>query len=303
MKYFNLLIISIIFYSVASCEKEIELDEDQIKPRIVVNSIFSANDTLWINLSESRDILYTNNGTSFNGKLPAITDATAQLLDNNNNVLANFTHTLNGDYYVASPLPVAGNTYKIEAQHPNFDNVSSQSYTPSIVSILSMDTIRLGDRFNIDVVINDDPAEANYYSISIMSQITDTYEIEPGVFETNTNRYFEWICSKDINIVGSSSDETGDNCSRELIFSDKTFNGENYNFKVKTFIYNQVDSYIVVLKSISEDLYKYNSSINKYNQTTDNPFGEPVQVYSNIENGFGVFGGYSEYKDSIIFQP
>jgi len=26
-------------------------------------------------------------------------------------------------------------------------------------------------------------------------------------------------------------------------------------------------------------------------QNKDNPFAEPVQVFSNIENGFGIFGG------------
>ena len=31
-----------------------------------------------------------------------------------------------------------------------------------------------------------------------------------------------------------------------------------------------------------------------------NPFVEPVQVYENITNGYGIFAGYSSYKDSIV---
>ncbi|MBK6525335.1 MAG: DUF4249 family protein [Crocinitomicaceae bacterium] len=29
----------------------------------------------------------------------------------------------------------------------------------------------------------------------------------------------------------------------------------------------------------------------KYQETAGDPFAQPVQVYSNVENGFGIFGG------------
>ena len=46
------------------------------------------------------------------------------------------------------------------------------------------------------------------------------------------------------------------------------------------------------LKSISKDLYFYLLS-KKRNSRSKNPFTEPVLVYNNIENGFGVLGSSS----------
>ena len=45
------------------------------------------------------------------------------------------------------------------------------------------------------------------------------------------------------------------------------------------------------LHNISQDYYYYRRSLELYNQSSDNPFAQPVQVYSNIENGFGIFAG------------
>jgi hypothetical protein len=67
---------------------------------------------------------------------------------------------------------------------------------------------------------------------------------------------------------------------------------------------NQSDSTIIVvsLMSLSEDYFKYKLSLEKYQETAGDPFAQPVQVYSNVENGFGIFGGYSVYRDSLFFE-
>jgi len=57
---------------------------------------------------------------------------------------------------------------------------------------------------------------------------------------------------------------------------------------------------VATLSSVSEDYYKYNVTLAKYEQTQGDPFAQPVQVYSNIENGFGIFGGYSSFSDTLI---
>jgi len=37
----------------------------------------------------------------------------------------------------------------------------------------------------------------------------------------------------------------------------------------------------------------------QYNMAEGNYFNERVQIHTNIENLLGIFGGYSNYKDSI----
>ena len=44
---------------------------------------------------------------------------------------------------------------------------------------------------------------------------------------------------------------------------------------------------------IDPSYYFYSVSKQKYYQADGNPFAEPVQVYNNIENGFGILSAYS----------
>lgn len=44
---------------------------------------------------------------------------------------------------------------------------------------------------------------------------------------------------------------------------------------------------------VSETYYKHLRSALLHEHTQENPFAEPVNIYSNVENGYGVFAGYS----------
>jgi hypothetical protein len=50
----------------------------------------------------------------------------------------------------------------------------------------------------------------------------------------------------------------------------------------------------VTVSTLTPDAYRFLQSKRRYVDTSGNPFAEPVQLFSNIEAGFGVFGGASE---------
>lgn len=56
---------------------------------------------------------------------------------------------------------------------------------------------------------------------------------------------------------------------------------------------------IIELQSISKDLYYYIKSIDGANNITSGLFTEPVQVYSNINDGVGIWGMYASSVDTI----
>ena len=286
----GIFMIPILF---AACEKEVKLKEDEITPRIVVNSIFEAEDTLRINLSESRNILFNNGGV-----LPNLTDANAKLLNSAGNEIGKFVHEGDGIYYLPNFVPKTGQLYKLEVSNDGFADITAENIIPNALAISSVDTSSQVDRMNFDVKFKDNPNEKNYYAMSITAKVSYTYEVEPGVFVTDV---FEdrWICSKDINIEGSSADIDGEICNEELLFNDELFNGTDYTFSCSKYMGGDIDTLVVTLRSISEDLYKYKISYQKYLETNGNPFGEPVQVFSNVENGFGIFAGSSIYSEII----
>jgi hypothetical protein len=45
------------------------------------------------------------------------------------------------------------------------------------------------------------------------------------------------------------------------------------------------------LVNTSEAYFNYLKSFNMYQRASGNPFATPVQVYSNVENGMGIFAG------------
>ena len=295
MKKSIILIISFGFIFLA-CEKEIKLKESEIKSRIVVNSLFEANDTLKITLSESRDILHNNGGT-----LPAMTGATAKLSDNSGQALGDFVHDGEGVYYLPNFKPLAGETYSLSVEKTGFDPISAKNRIPEVITISNIDTLRKADYMNIDITFTDNSASENYYSVVLIAKTAYEYEVEPGVVMIDTFAD-SWVCTKDLNTFGNADPE-GDICSENgLLVRDQNFNGSTYTFTAKKYLDSDPYEIIVILKSISPDLYKYRTTLQNYNEVQGNPFGEPVQVFSNITDGFGIFAGQSVYADTIVLK-
>jgi len=60
--------------------------------------------------------------------------------------------------------------------------------------------------------------------------------------------------------------------------------------------------YYIRFYTVSKEFYQYYISLSKHLNAQDEFFMEPVQVYSNIKNGFGIFAGYSIDVDSVEIQ-
>ncbi len=281
----------------AACEKEIELKQSEIDPRIVVNSIFTANDTIWVELSESRNVL-------FEGEMPTITDATLKLTDGNGTVLGEFVHESNGNYAIPSVFPLAGNRYGITASKEGFESVTAFSSAPQLISLTSIDTVSKADISEMEFTINftDNASEKNYYSISITGYYG--YEDEFGEIVYWENNYFS---TKEFYVVngGGGIGEDGTKNDMEFYFPDDLIAGDNISFKSSIYFpaANEYPVYFVVkVASLSEDLYKYKVTYANYLNAQGSPFAEPVRVYSNVENGFGIFGGSSILSDTLFIE-
>lgn len=289
----SLFLFVFLILTLTACEKEIPLDSEQKEPRIVVNCIFGDGDTISVHVSESRNVLYE-------GELPNLTSASVILQDQNGNALGNFTHEGDGIYKLNNYIPSAGISYKLTVTNTGFDAVQAETQTPSAISISAIDTLRKGDEMNYAIKFSDDPATTNYYGITV-EQITISDDGMGGVF-TYSDYYFE---TSEIFTQNGYADVDGTKYGSVFLFSDATFNGGNCVFDASTYIpVGSTDSTIIVvgLLSLSEDYFKYKLSYEKYQETAGDPFAQPVQVYSNVENGFGIFGGYSVYRDSLFFE-
>ena len=56
---------------------------------------------------------------------------------------------------------------------------------------------------------------------------------------------------------------------------------------------------ILNVRAINAEYFKFYQTLGLQSVLSEDPFAEPVNVYSNIENGFGVFAGYKNHYFQI----
>ena len=90
------------------------------------------------------------------------------------------------------------------------------------------------------------------------------------------------------------------------VINDNLFNGKAKTFSLDIDLSNLYNynnepiKFYISLYSISKDYYLYAVTSQAQQNTNGSPFSEPVMVYNNIKNGYGIFAGGYVYRDSII---
>ena len=262
---------------------------------MVINSIFQSDSTFKVHVSSSRSVLDTD---SFQN----ITDAVVNIKDGNGNIIETLNHQENG-FYVGQTFPQENQTYTLQVTHPNYVNITSMDSLPLSIVINSVDTSTIvdpinGDRLQITMNFEDPESSQNFYLI-------ETYSInEYLVIKNSDTSEYELDTAKQYMVLTDEVFQNGGSPWREQgLFNDLLFNGQKkaleleipyenlsgneagYNWSYKTL------GVRVYLHNISRSYYYFRTSLELYQSASGNPFAQPVQVYSNIENGFGVFAG------------
>lgn len=222
-----------------------------------------------------------------------------------------------GQYILPDVYPVAGDRIRMEAHTRNYDPITSEIIFPSDVKILSVDTFlvtNIEDRAQKDLQIYirfKDPANVkNHYMFTAFWEVKEIrYEKERlYTYPAYLNLKEEFLFENNNNLInGWDSGET----NYKGIFTDDQINGQEYTLKVineKTLSLYDEDSVTSIRKlvlnlySVSQSFYSYQLSLLRKQEAEIN-FGEsglkePVQLYSNIDNGYGLFSGIqlSTYK-------
>ncbi len=57
--------------------------------------------------------------------------------------------------------------------------------------------------------------------------------------------------------------------------------------------------FMMQLNTVSSEYYNYHKAIDKQLDSNDSPIKQPAVTYTNIENGYGLFGGVSVVRDTV----
>jgi hypothetical protein len=304
-RFFLIIFLSSAFFA---CEMDVEVDIPEKPPRLVVTSTlvpWSANSWfLGVEVFSSRHIFDES------ANLP-IDNATVRVY-RDGDFFGQLSYLSNDNYsffpfgFPALQGPLPGETYRVEVSAPGFEPVWAETTIPQPVAIThwNLDRIGLFDEdgkvySRVSLTFNDPPNQTNYYEIVV----------------TPVDCQYRAACYS--NLISFESVITGEpsypspvmidsNGARRLLFKDDTFEGKEFTVNFYYFPGQEHHGsslvltggfYAIQLRHVTEEYYKHFSTLQQArNQRYENilyGMGEPINIFSNITNGFGVFAGFN----------
>ncbi len=295
--YYIWILIVLLFFS---CTKEVHIPVPPLDSKPVVNCLFTA---------DSAFVIYVGKSVPVNDNRPrVIEDAGVYLYENN--IPFDTLHYAEGLYY-STLVPRAGTEYRVDVEIPGFDTVYAEDIAPESPPPVTgnyRDSVMMDEDgypvSQLRLTIPDDGSEENYYEIQLWGSYLSPYDSS----YQNTGI---WFYNENPDPVLENEDLIQYYPST-IVFSDEMFNGKKYtltlNYQKTFYIVGNINmdyNYVLILcfRTVSKDYYLYKKRLIRHlaNQESDiwDGMGNPVQMYSNIHGGYGIFAGYAEVIDTI----
>ncbi len=278
-----------------ACEKEIPFRANDSRTQVVVNGFNTPDSTFRLHLSQSLPITANNSIVP-----PNITQAIVKLYNAQNQLITKLNHQSEGVYISeTNTYPIQGQRYHLTVETLGFPLIKAQDIIPKVSESFeaTVDSREIDGHFGRETTVlfilkfKDIPQEENFYIISVDKVVTNGSVLD---FEPIS------ISSDDVNI-DAVEDSEGFSREKTLFMKDNAFDGRNYTLKFNHFtsFVSPSTKYRISLKTCSEAYYQYLRSITQNELNKYDPFAQPIQIFSNIENGIGIFGGYVEKTKEV----
>lgn len=270
----------ILFYS---CEQEVILDFDN-EPKLSLNCILNPDSVVSAKLTLSHNL---DNSGSFE-----TVDTGVLTLYEENEIFGILEAKGNGRY-ILNKKPAEGKTYKIVAEAGNYTTISATTaipdypvieYSKEFTGHTSYDSTRAV--FNMNIQIKDKPGKDNYW-------IYQNWVVS-GVKYGGVSREINAPFVDEFNKTIDTEAKYGFTLFLGVRLSDEGYDGQSMDFVIPDFVeatkYTFTEAVHILNADEHYDKYLKTSILNRIKETSDLPFFEPVQMYSNIQNGYGIFG-------------
>ncbi len=317
-----LLAFMVILFS--GCEKELKIKPDDFPPMLVLNGVVEQDSIICINVSRTAGL---NEVYSIEDLF--VIDAKVKLYDGDN-FIEEMQHDSIG-FYSASISAQGGHKYSIKVEKDKYPEATAYldfsnvpAFEISNFSFERTDSLYTYDipepggevllkmfRVYYDLSLTDNGEENNYYSFNAMTK----YQYIIHIHNDEGLEGVELTDLKYQDVGAYIKDWTEWEKYNEQYFGQGIWNNPGYAFKAiddnmfngqceKIEFYSFFDTFeisdlSIVVKSYPVSLVKYLESVELYQNVDDNPYSEPVNIYSNVENGAGFVCGVPSSK--IVF--
>jgi hypothetical protein len=268
-----------------SCSKPVEIELPAHQSKIILNALINPSHSICILVSKS---LPVNSSEE-----PLISNAKLQLFEDGN-IIEEMALNSPG-IYCSQIKPKLGSKYKIIAFVEGLEQAEAMDIIPNdipINSLLLLDSVgvandpdNLSYYSQIKLILPDPPNEVNFYEIKVYTTRQDF----PG------DIFVREVYTSDSSVNAEKYDNVN---YGNILFSDRYFDGKSYSltidFKLNKF--EKADEVFLEFNHISYEYYKYHKSIRNHNKNKTGEFwtpSNPVDLYSNVKNGYGIIAGYS----------
>lgn len=292
-----------------SCERVVDLGIEEEQSRLVVLSNFEPDSLFKLSVSRSRSALSSEPLEYIDNAIVGIYEGDVLLEE----MVTVFEPLLGRNIYTTRQLkPMEGTPYTVWVKALDLPDVSSTDVIPPAVPMTSLEIVGT-PRFL--------PITPDQQTVQVLLRLRATFQDPPG----ERNFYHLNFFYKDINIQIDGEDtlkqETGiiipltlqdtpndlpylSHYNQGILIDDERSDGGqmSFEFEAATRPVGRLEIFdylFVELRSGSTAYYDYHSSLTLQSQETDTIFSEPIILFNNIVEGYGIFAGYNTALDSV----
>ncbi len=313
-----LVLLSISIFT--SCEKEIDFDGETTESQLVLNSFITPDSTIAANISESQ--FFLNNDYLFK----AVENAEVSIYCNGI-LKETMQHSLNGKY-ISATKPEVGDIVKLVVKVPEKDEITGETTIYPKANVVKLDSIVIwtGAKPIIETVntvdnglpktetivvgkyrfrtiryiltFEDAANMKNYYRL-VVSQ-TSTFN---GKKKVNYDYTLDDIVSGNTKDLLPGIPAINESKNQFHVFTDELINGKTYplSFTIRDTASIYLPEYQrplpkktveIDLQSVCNNFYLFLKTRSDQ-QTANQLFSEPIQIFNNVTGGIGLVGSYT----------
>jgi hypothetical protein len=311
------LLIPIVFV-LFSCVREIDIDSVNVEQELVVSAVIHPDQIDSLLLSSTYNTVGITNIYGDDKPDIGIPGATISVITKGDTI-GKYVEKNKGSYYYEGENFQEKQEYRLNIQHPDYPTVSANTtmpITPEFRFTINhingkKETVITGADLQVSLVFEDSADTNDFYMISATStseiiirdyfnpEVIDTIIIQTNLARINSrSSVIEMIYhGTSYNFAQNDIDwESYYHVSEdELIFSDKLFNGEKVTIPVDLSLFELRNTICIHLSltAISEEYFQLLRSLAAYRKSERGIFPEALQVYSNVNNGQGIWAAKS----------
>lgn len=295
------LLISLVIF--LGCEKKVELKIDENDSRLVLNAWLKTGEYPQVEINRST-FIFDKRGSN------KIENAEVILFENNEE--KGFLEHFEGGFYKNENIEIKPDSeYKIIAKVDGFEditalerssaNLTADDYELKYTSEEVNHQYGNGSRSEINFTFQDDPSTEDFY-LFLLKRTAKEWSLE-NPEDTTYTEYEAYLATSNSQVEFVYLNSMG----QLLVLKDELFNGNKYDIRFSTdnlsdaFYggedYQASSEYFFDVHKISKSFYLYLKSVEN-NQYPD-PFTEPTQIYTNVENGYGILATSSVVRIPI----